>query len=131
MHTELSSNKLTARVSKDWCQLQQKFLQHLRSPQKLELGLLMPANKIFVIEINEWCDIYNYCYTKVFTELSVFQFSCIITCVTWRSLTSKMVDRFNLTWNIPIVNVLQHHLSLYCKRKNTPGNIYPRDRGLL
>ena len=36
----------------------------------------------FVIEINEWCGIYNYCYTKVSTEFSVFQFPCIITCVT-------------------------------------------------
>ena len=51
----------------------------------------------FVIEINVWCVIYNYCYTKVFTGLSIFQFPCIITCVTCRSLTAKMVDRFDLT----------------------------------
>ena len=46
MHKEVSSNKLNARVSKDWCQLQQKFLKYLRSSQKVELGLPMPAIKI-------------------------------------------------------------------------------------
>ena len=91
--------------------------QTFAKPSQTRTWIANAGEQNFVIEINVWCGIYNYCYMKVFTELSIFEFSCIITCVTWRSLTSKMVDRFNLTWNIPIVNVLQHHLTFYCKRK--------------
>ena len=91
--------------------------QTFAKPSQTRTWIANAGEQNFVIDINEWCGIYNYCYTKVLTELSIFQFWCIITCVTWRSLTSKIVDRFNLAWNIPIVNVLQHHLTFYCKGK--------------
>ena len=56
--------------------------QTFAKPPQTRTWIANAGEQNFVIEINVWCGIYNYCYTKVFTELSIFQFPCIITCVT-------------------------------------------------
>ena len=62
MHTEVS---VTAEIS-----------QIFAKPSKSRTWIANAGDQNFVIEINVWSGIYNYCYTKVFAEFSIFQFSC-------------------------------------------------------
>ena len=48
--------------------------QTFAKPSQTRTWIANAGEQNFVIDINEWCGIYNYCYTKVFTELSIFQF---------------------------------------------------------